>query len=255
MDTKLFLFSLLFLISNAIGSVAGFGSAVICLTLGAHLYPIEVMVPVIVPVNLLSSTYIAFRYSHATDWKIFVGKILPFTALGLLAGMFVSPHIHGRALKIIFGVFVLYFAIWELAQELMRTLRGRRVEDAIESQHKKLPRWKSALFLLSGGALQGIYASGGPMVVSYAAKTIHDKEVFRSTLSTLWTVLNTAMLVSFLQSGRIDGATFATSAWLAPALVLGLWIGDVAHKRVSQHAFRTFVFLMLTVSGLALLWS
>lgn len=255
MDIKLFAFSLLFLVSNAVGSVAGFGSAVICLTLGAHLYPIEAMVPVIVPVNLLSSTYIAVRHSHATDWKIFTAKILPFTAVGLVFGMLITPYIHGRALKIIFGVFVLYFALWELTQELIRTLRRRRGDDAAEARREKLPRWKSALFLLSGGALQGIYASGGPMVVSYASKTIHDKEVFRSTLSTLWTVLNTVMLVSFLRSGRIDGGTFATSAWLAPALVLGLWIGDVAHKRVSQHAFRTFVFLMLTVSGLALLWS
>lgn len=252
MDHKLFAFSLLFLVSNAVGSIAGFGSAVICLTIGAHLYPIEVMVPVIVPVNLLSSTYIALRYYEATDWRIFLRRILPFCALGLVFGMSITPYIHGRALKIIFGVFVLYFALWELAQELMRTIRKKPREP---KEPERLPRWKSALFLLSGGMLQGVYASGGPMVVSYASKAIHDKEVFRSTLSTLWTVLNTAMLVSFLRSGRIDGATFTTSAWLAPALVLGLWIGDVAHKRVSQHAFRTFVFLMLTVSGLALLWS
>jgi hypothetical protein len=69
----------------------------------------------------------------------------------------------------------------------------------------------------------------------------------------MWLVLNLALLVSHLATGRIDAETGRIALWLSPALLVGLLIGEKLHHRLSEHAFRLFVFITLGLAGAAIL--
>ncbi len=59
--------------------MSGFGSMILALTLGVHLYPIEVLLPVLVPLDLLVNLYIdEYRF------KIFVFAVLVFAGLSII---------------------------------------------------------------------------------------------------------------------------------------------------------------------------
>jgi uncharacterized membrane protein YfcA len=62
MECNLFWLGLIVLVSYTTQAMTGFGSTIIALTLGVHLYPIEVLLPVLVPLDMLVNFYIATRY-------------------------------------------------------------------------------------------------------------------------------------------------------------------------------------------------
>jgi len=79
MDSNIVWLVLIVLISFSIQAMSGFGSTIMALTLGVHLYPIEVLLPVLVPLDLLVNLYIdEYRF------KIFVFAVLVFAGLSII---------------------------------------------------------------------------------------------------------------------------------------------------------------------------
>ena len=79
MNSNLVWLALIVLISYSIQAMSGFGSTILALTLGVHLYPIEVLLPVLVPLDLLVNLYIdEYRF------KIFVFAVLVFAGLSII---------------------------------------------------------------------------------------------------------------------------------------------------------------------------
>ncbi|HOX27863.1 MAG TPA: sulfite exporter TauE/SafE family protein [bacterium] len=245
LDARFVLFGLLVLTAKAVEAVTGFGSTIIALTLGAQMYPIETLLPVLVPLNIVLSTYIVARHRAGVVTDVLFKRILPLAGVGLAVGMGIFAYTHGRTLKLAYGIFVLLIS----AYELQRILRAK---DAAEA--KPMSFVQSAFWLISGGIIQGIYASGGPLIVKYASVTLTDKKQFRSTLSVLWLVLNIVLLVDYVRTGKVTAATLEPIGLLLPALFLGIVIGEWLHHRIPERAFRIFVFALLIVAGLSLVF-
>jgi uncharacterized membrane protein YfcA len=78
-----------------------------------------------------------------------------------------------------------------------------------------------------------------------AARTLPDKATFRATLSALWLLLGLALTATYVVEGRITRATALSALSLVPALGVGLGVGELLHRRVSEAAFRVVVFGLL----------
>ena len=248
------LFLCVVLLSFLSEAIVGFGSTVLAVTLGAQLYPLDVLLPAFVPVNLLLTTYLVVRHRDAIDVRLLVRRILPFMALGMPLGMFVFQLRDLAILQILFATFVVGIA----ALELWRVLRAARaVAGSASAVAPQSPRPLSLVaaggVLFTGGFIHGIYGSGGPMVVFFASREITDKRRFRSTLSALWLVLNAVLVVSYAAQGAITRETAELSAWLLPVLFVGAWLGEHIHGRVKERPFRVAVFALLFLAGSVLL--
>jgi len=242
-DTKFFLFCGIIFLAKSIEAVTGFGSTIIALTLGAQLYDLELLLPVVVPLNIFLSIYIVTRHAKHINWPELARWILPFTGIGLVAGMIIFNLVSGNKLKLAYGVFVLLFAI----VELIRVIRSADGENGTP-----LSAIKAMLWLFAGGVIHGIYASGGPMVVYYSGRKISDKSVFRSTLSVLWLVLNIILLGQYIYTGKMTFDAAKMCVALLPALALGIAAGDVLHKKIPERKFRILVYALLIVAGASL---
>ena len=241
--THLALLAVIVLTANTVEAMAGFGATVIAVTLGSQFMPIEQLVPMLVPVNLFLSAWIVARHRGHIDRRELGRYILPFAGLGLPVGFAVFALTPGRILEVLFGVFVVCFALREIALYLKSN--GKTPA--------RLPTWQGALWLFGGGIAQGLYASGGPMVVYYASRAIADKSAFRATLSTLWLILGTVLAVAHYLTGKADLGTYKASAWLLLPLVGGIVLGELLHDRIPQEKFRFVVMILLSIAGAGLL--
>lgn len=237
------LFGVLVLVAKMVEAVTGFGSTIIALTLGAQLYPIETLLPVLVPLNIVLSTYIVARHHEGVATGELFKRILPLAGIGLVVGMVIFAFAHGHILKLSYGVFVLLISTYELQRML-------RSSDLIPPKPMSFPQ--TAFWLISGGMIQGIYASGGPLIVKYASVSLTDKKQFRSTLSVLWLVLNIVLLIDYIRTGKVTVATLEPIALLLPSLILGIFFGEWLHHRIPERQFRIVVFALLIVAGISL---
>ena len=233
--TETLILSLIVIIAYGIGATTGFGGSILALTIAVHLFPLSDMVAVVVPLNVASVLYLALRHYRHIDIRLLFRRILPLTAIGLPVGLAVFNLVDTDRLRLPFGLFIVVLAFGEL----LRHLR------ASESDGKKV----TPLWLLAGGAIQGLWASGGPLIVYWAGRNLTDKHSFRATLVGMWVLLDTAMLISHIATGKIDAISGIQSVKLLPALAVATALGEFMHGRLNEHTFRLAVYVVLFFAG------
>lgn len=218
----------------------GFGSTVLTVALGAHLVPLGVLLPAVVPVNMALSAAIVLRHRDAVDGRLLVRRILPLMGAGFPVGLMLF-HLGSDALLCgLFGGLVATLAAIEL-------VRLRRSEAS-----RPLSPIGGASLLVAGGVVHGIYGSGGPLVVYVAGREPLGKRRFRSTLSVLWLLFGAALLASYAASGALTAETGKMSLALAVPVALGLLAGEALHARVPERPFRIGVYALLLGAGAVL---
>ena len=231
---------LFILLAYTIEAITGFGSIVIALSLGALLLPIPAMLPVLVPLSIFMSGFLAWQNRRHIQWPILFKLILPLMLFGTLVGYGLRPWLGDGMLKSLFGVLVLWFA----GRELWRMFRGQN-----SSPH---PRWLSRLLTLGAGITHGLFASGGPLLV-YSLAGIHlDKSKLRATLVSVWFCLNASRTLLFLLDGSLLPSVPRVLSYL-PLLVIGVLLGEFLHHRLNEQRFRQIIYSLLTVTGILLI--
>jgi uncharacterized protein len=229
------------LLAYTLEAITGFGSIVIALSLGALLLPIDQLLPVLVPLNICMTGYLVSRHWRLIDRRLLLGTILPGMLVGTLLGYLLLPWLDAALLKSGFGVLILWFA----GRELWRLHHG--------SAARRRPAWLTRLITLGAGVSHGLFASGGPLLVYGLAGTELDKARLRATLMTVWFTLNSLLTLAFLVDGRLLPALPQVAAY-APLLLLGVWLGERLHRRVSEAHFRIAIHCLLLATGALLLW-
>jgi uncharacterized protein len=215
-------------------AVVGFGSTILTVTLGAHLVPLDVLLPMFVPLNMLLSASLIARDVRLVDRKVLGREVLPAVLLGMACGLVIFRYAQPSALMLLFGSFVLLLS----GRELFKLWRG-------DAGQVPLSLARSRGVLWAGGVVHGMFGSGGPLIVYVVGRVIEDKQRFRSTLAALWLLLNGILAASFVQSGALTLETLKMSVMFVPALGLGLWAGELAHHRISATAFKVLTWLIL----------
>ncbi|WP_121257503.1 sulfite exporter TauE/SafE family protein [Nocardioides ferulae] len=228
------------LVAYTVEAVTGFGSIVIAVSLGALVLPVADLLPVLVPLNVLMTSFLVTRHRRHVDRPTLVRRILPLMLAGMLVGYLAAPHLPAGSLRMVLGALVLWFALRELGRWL------RRVEP------RRHGPWLTRSLIVGAGVSHGLVASGGPLLVAGLAGTTLGKAALRATLLTVWLLLNTTLTVLFALAGSLLPALPRVLA-LTPVLVVGLVAGEVLHRRLDEQVFRRVVHLLLAGTGVALL--
>ena len=127
-------------LSNTVESAAGFGATILALTFGAQFFPIEDLIPILVPLNFLLSLVIVLKHRSEINGAVLLRKILPVTALGLPLGMLIFHKVSGNGLKLSFGIIVTLLSLFELGRLFFYS----------RSEVKPLPKPVGLFFLFFG---------------------------------------------------------------------------------------------------------
>jgi len=223
--------------------LAGFGSVIISVTLGVHFYPIEFLLPVLVPLDVIVNSYIISKHYKHVHKKLLLNNILPLMGFGLIIGIFLFNYLQGNILKMAFGVFVTLVSI----TQLIAVKRNKE-------NHNRLSPLKSSVLLFSGGLVQGIYASGGPMIAYAVGRLNLTKSIFRSTLCALWIILNAVLTASYAVAGKLSAETLKYLALLLPVVITGIVIGELFHNKINENQFKIFIYSILVVAGISIVF-
>jgi uncharacterized membrane protein YfcA len=201
----------------------------------------EFLIPVFVPLNIVLSAYIVYRNWQYIEVQFLFRQVLPIVCFGAIIGLYIFNNFPNDRLKLIFGICVFLFSLYELIM-MMRP-------EKVFSANPPPGKIQSFLWLFGGGVMQGMYASGGPMVVYLAGKKSLSKQAFRATLSTLWLIVNILLFSIHILYGKITVETLKIDALLLPSVFVGLYIGDKLHNNLVERHFRIAVYGLLVFAG------
>lgn len=221
----------------------GFGANVLSVALGAHLMPVDELLPAILPTSLALSGWIAWRQRGRIATRVLSHEVLPPALLGFPLGLLLFESADTALLQRLLGGVVIGLALLELL---------RRTPGLAESR-RPMGRGAARGLLVAGGFVQGLFASGGPLVVAVLSRRILDKGAFRATLCTLWVLLNSVLLVSYVLTARVHAESLRITAWAVAPMLVGLVLGQRLHDNLDIATFRRAVQLVLLASGAMLL--
>ncbi|MGB5750417.1 MAG: sulfite exporter TauE/SafE family protein [Desulfobacterales bacterium] len=242
MDSNLIGLALIVLISYSTQAMSGFGSTILALTLGVHLYPMGVLLPVLVSLDLLVNLYIVTRHHQHINQSLLYRTVIPAMAIGLLAGLVAFHFIQGAVLEKIFGFLVIMLS----GRELYRLFRRQQDQDALSNM-------VSAAYITAAGFIHGIYASGGPLLIYAVSKLNLPKSVFRSTLGAVWLFFSIILTGFYLFSGKLTEDSMKLILILLPIIVIGILLGEWLHHHIDDYRFKIFVFAVLLIAGLSII--
>lgn len=230
------------LLSYTTQAMTGFGSTVIALALGAHFFPINDLLPVIVALNIPMCVVLVARHRAAVDAKVLRGAILPWMGLGMALGLAAAGLLRGAALRQAFGALVVLFAARELA-----ALCG-----ALKPQ-AEMGAGAFRFWVAAAGVVHGVSGSGGPVLTYALSRRKLDRSALRATLLAVWLIFNAAVLAACLWRGDWTSQTGWRALVLLPVVPLGILLGERLHALIPERGFQLAVQSVLVVSGAALL--
>lgn len=244
LNEQLLILAVVVFLAYTIQAMSGFGSVVVGLTLLLHFFPIGEIIPVLIFLNIPFSLWVVVRHRNQLNSNLLLQKILPFMIPGLILGYAIFYFYQTSGiLTTLFGVFVVLLALREIY--FLFTNRSN-------AEREPIPFFSPVVF--AAGMAQGIFASGGPILVYATGRLGLDRGVFRTTLMAVWLVLNTILSALHFFRGGFVTETWVRILLMLPLLPLAVVVGGWLHNRVNDFTFKITVQAILLLSGLALVF-
>ena len=229
------------LLAYLVRGISGFGSALVAVPLLAHFLPLTFVVPWVVVMDTLAALLLvrSGQRSGHVRWEE-IRWLVPAALLGIMVGILLLVNLNPRPLLVALGLFVAGFGV--------RNLLGLHGE-------RPVSRWWAVPAGILGGGIGALFATGGPPMVIYLTRRLRDKSELRATLSGLFLIEGSLRVLGL----GIAGLLFQPQlGWFliagVPLMLAGLTLGSHIHLKLGQRQMGVAIALLLTGSGLSLLW-
>ncbi len=226
-------------LSYTIQAMTGFGSIVLAITFGSFFFQIKEILPVLVMLDLFLNLYIIKKHSSHVEMELLLRKILPIMFAGAMVGLSIFKSIAAGSKRLL-GIVVTFLALFELLNFYRRKMEKLRPEVV-------------NLFVFGSGVVEGMYASGGPLLVYVLNKLDLNKSEFRSTLALLWIIMDIILIGAYAFIGILDFSDIVKTLVFLPIIALSLYLGEFLHASVNEEKFRLVVIYVLLIGGVSIL--
>ena len=233
METVLYILTILY--ANVLQGITGFAANVLAMPPAAMLLGVDLARNSLNVISFFNVVFMAIWFRKDIDWdqfkKIVIG-IMP----GIIFGVFLYRALPSADLFAAYGVVVAIIGAWYLKC----------------AGNITLPRFALLLAIFGGGLMQGVFMSGGPLLVIYAMSALKDKDSFRATLAAVWSVTNAFIFAEIIFSGSLTHEVASYAAIGMIPMIIATVLGAFLQKRLNQKVFLTVVYVLLIVSGLSI---
>ncbi|EOE6855255.1 sulfite exporter TauE/SafE family protein [Cronobacter sakazakii] len=220
-----------------VGICAGFGGALTTMPLITLLLPLKMAAPMSVMVGTATALYATWLSRKETQWKPALVLIV-FSFVGVPVGLYALTSLPDQVMKIGLGGFLILYSFYSLF------IPRLPVYDK---------NWLAMPTGVIAGALGSAFSTNGPPVVVYGMLRNLAPAAFRGTLNAFFTANNAAIIGGLATSGILTLSTIKLVLFCIPTMVLGSFVGQYVHQRISVRVFRVLVFLLLIASGVMLI--
>ena len=233
----LILAPLIVFVAYVVFGISGFGSTLIAVPLLAHILPLKFVVPFFVILDCIGALNMGLRL-RAEVMRTELLLLLPFMALGVIAGVYLLVQVSPELLLGGLGLFVLFFGVSYVIK------RGRGFP---------LPRWAAAPIGSFGGATSAVFGIGGPIYVFFLSGRGGGPDQIRATMPMIFMFTTVARILLFIVAGLYSPATLLAALALLPVMALGVRIGHHLHLNLSRDTVIRVMGGLLVFSGISLL--
>jgi len=170
--------------------------------------------------------------------------LIPASLLGILVGTLLFEYMSAAIVRLIVGTVAIVFTMhyW---------INKRRSKSA---ELKVYPKSYGLLAGSVAGFTSFVAHSGGPPISMYLLRRPLDRTGFVATSIVFFAIANYVKLIPYAWLGQLNADNLATSAALVVLAPVGVLIGVMLHKRVSDKLFFAFVYILLFIVGVKLVY-
>jgi uncharacterized membrane protein YfcA len=180
-------------------------------------------------------------YRQHAQWR-HLWKLLPWTAVGVVAGYFAMGRINDRQAQGLIGGIIL---------ALLATHCWRRRKAGELAEH-------GAWFAPTIGVLAGfttlVANAAGPLMAIYLLAMRLPKMEYMGTGAVFFMLMNLFKVPFMVDLGLVNAASFTLNLWLAPAVLAGALLGKMNLPKINQRLFETLALALAGLAGLKLLF-
>jgi uncharacterized protein len=231
----IFIFLLLALLAEVIGTLGGFGSSLLFVPIASYFFDFETVLGITALFHVASnlSKMALFRKGFDKNLVLFIG--IP-SVLFVVLGAYLSQFVQGIGLEwtlacflVLFSVALLMWPSWSLQPKPSTSIASGAVSGFL------------AGLLGTGGAIRG-------MALSAFALRI---EVFIATSAAIDLAVDASRAVVYFSNGYMQ----TDKLWLVIPLLgvaaVGSWLGKLVLQRIDQAQFKRIVLLLILAVGIS----
>lgn len=226
------------LLASLVQSLAGFGAALVAMSILISLLGLKVAAPVAALIGVSNQLILIARYRSSIDMGP-VWRLILASSLAIPLGVYGIRLIDETLAQRIVGVIVVGYSLYALLQF-------------------RLPRLERPVWAFLAGGLGGLMAGAfnipGPPVIIYGSCRAWPPEEFKGNLQAFFLSTSVVVIASHAVAGNLNWyvATIALAA--LPLSWLGLYLGTRLDGRIPQQTFRIMVLVLLLILGARLLF-
>jgi uncharacterized membrane protein YfcA len=221
------------------------GLSILSVALFTHVFPSSKQASGLVLPLLIFGDFVAvLSYRTHTQWR-YLGKLMPWTAAGVVLGYFALGHISDKTARIMIGVIIVSLCVlgyWR------RYLHVETREDTA-TRHWML----AAAIGIIAGFITLVANAAGPLMAIYLVAMRLPKMQFVGTAAVFFMVLNLFKVPFMVKLGLITAKSFEFNLMLAPAVLFGAFVGRWLLIRINQQLFEKLVLGFSAIAGILLI--
>lgn len=234
MNEDILLLLLIVIIASSLQTSTGYGFSIIGTPFLLIVYSFQEAVQINIILSICLSAVMIFKIRSEID-RALLKKLVKGSVIGLLPGIYIYLYIDTEMLKLAVGIIILLLTILLIKQY---TVKRTKAKD------------------YTAGSLSGMLTTSigvpGPPLLLYLSGAKIDKTVLRSTTLAFYLFAYTASLLMQIGFGGTSVEIWKSSALALPALFLGVIIGQVVFKKISQKIFLNITYVILIFTGVYL---
>jgi hypothetical protein len=220
------------------------GLSILSVALFTHVFPSSKQASGLVLPLLIFGDFVAvLSYRTHTQWR-YVWKLLPWTAFGVVLGYFALGHISDRTTRTMIGVIIVSLCV----------LGGGRYLTVQSKEASGPTHWTlGAMIGIVAGFITLIANAAGPLMAIYLVAMRLPKMQFVGTTAVFFMMLNLFKVPFMVKLGLITPQSFEFNLILAPAVLLGAFVGRWLLIRINQRLFEQMVLGFSAIAGIFLI--
>lgn len=221
------------------GSGAAFASASILALVVEPGLALGVMLPLLMLIDVSTLKPYWGKWDRQAALLLILGGV-PGVALGAALYSVAAPDVF----RVLIGAISLGFVVWQLGVK----------QKLIRPAGEVLPRWAGFAAGTVAGFTSFVSHAGGPPAAVYLLSKRMTKTQYQATTVLVFWIVNIAKFVPYAFLGMFTWQTGIANLVLAPFALLGAWLGVKAHRLVPERAFFALTYVLLSVTGVKLIW-
>ena len=217
--------------------LSGFGSALVIVPLLSWHWPLTLVVPLTLLIDVPASLLHTGLNLRQVAWAEVPRLVLPMV-IGALLGIWLLAGVPTAWPLLTLGIYIAATGV-----------RGLRPQPAMKPV---APAWAGPAGLAIG-IVESMFGAAGPVVVAWLSRRLHNPLTLRATLPITIVIAAAVAIAGAAIDGRL-ASSFVWAAWvcLLPVGLMGVFLGHRLVMRLPPERTRPVVFGLLIISGLSM---